>query len=705
MKRTSLLVTAIIALTFLLIGAASAAPGKPRPQTASAAARQITPSAGHVNDDTIPEDIGDLSCPITEEDLPAEDMAGLSPSGRAAYLSLKKGEYYCTKAQELWEQGDVDGAINSLDTAYSFLLKADAQDKAKSAELIQPKEDLRVIISQRLVEIYATRYVTAQGDNNGILMPAADNRYVKAEIALLTGPESDFFARAYARSGLYRPLILEKFRKAGLPDELSWLPLIESGFKVSAFSSARALGLWQFIASTGIRFGLGRDKFVDERMDPEKSTDAAIKYLKALHDMFGDWTTCLAAYNCGEGRVIREINRKKIPYLDNFWDLYENLPRETARYVPRFFATLMIIKDPAKYGMTLPDLLQPPTYKTVRLTRQLHMIQIAQAAGFSEDDLVALNPELRLRMTPPTPYDLKVPQTAPSDLSASLDNIPEYVPPRPRYTYYKVKRGENLGMLSKRFGISVSTICLLNHLRPGASLYVGKVLKIPTAVCEPPVMVAAAETGGNGNATAGSSQEAAAETPGATAPAKDESAEAGPETRKSPSETPKKDETPAARKGASAREDRAASEDRESAREDRGKGKDKKRGKGKKGEEKKASQPQAPSRPRTVILTHTVQKGDTIFNLAQRYNTTIPVIVKANDLPSKRIRIGQTLKLPTSNPPAPEEKASARTYKVKKGDTCASIARKFDMSFGRFLKLNKFTTKTRLKPGQVVKVE
>lgn len=699
MKKAALYLTIIIAASITICGISAAAPGKP-------ASSEKSPEAASsaLTDSTIPDDISDLSCPITEDDLPSEDMATLSPSAKAAMLSIRKGEYYCTKAQELWEQGDVDGAIHSLDMAYQHLLRADAQDKAKAPELIQLKEDLRVIISQRLVEIYATRYVTAQGENNGIQMPGTDNKYVNYEIGLLTGIESGFFKRSYARSGMYRPLILEKLKKAGLPEELSWLPLIESGFKHSAFSPARALGLWQFIPSTGIRFGLSRDKFIDERMDPDKSTDAAIKYLKALHDMFGDWTTCLAAYNCGEGRVIREINKKKIPYLDNFWDLYESLPRETARYVPRFFATLMIIKDPAKYGMDLPDLEQKPQFKVVRLTRQLHLTQIAEVMGLDEGSLVMLNPELKLRMTPSDPYDLKVPQTFDGDLITMLENVQDYVPPKPTYTYHTVKHGDTLTNLARKYGVSVSTICLLNGLRAEASLYKGKVLKIPTAVCEPPVLVASAKDSESSTDDASSQPAAAEEKP--EKPADRASAGANDEEGAKPAKPVRKSKAELARE--------KAEQARQAAREEREE-KDRLAREKKKEEREKKS----PSKPKTSILSHTVQKGDTIFNLAQRYSTTIPAIIKANDLPNKRIMIGQTLKIPTSKPPEEKKssdkksgdkksatkKSSGKTYKVKKGDTAISIARKFDMSFSDFLKLNDFTKKTKVRLGQVVKVE
>ena len=129
--------------------------------------------------------------------------------------------------------------------------------------------------------------------------------------------------------------------------------MVESWFKVRALSRASALGMWQFISSTGLRYGLKRDAWVDERLDPEKSTDAAIGYLTDLHALFGDWPKALAAYNCGESRVLR-LSRRSSEYVD-FWDLYGGLPRETRRYVPRLFAALQIIENPQKYGVTLPD--------------------------------------------------------------------------------------------------------------------------------------------------------------------------------------------------------------------------------------------------------------------------------------------------------------------------------------------------------------
>ncbi|MBT8368033.1 MAG: lytic transglycosylase domain-containing protein, partial [Deltaproteobacteria bacterium] len=310
----------------------------------------------------------------------------------------------CELSQDYWQQGELENAVEALDRAYALILSVDTSDQPK---LIQQKEDLRFMISKRILEIYASRNIVVNGNHNAI--PVGINRHVQAEINLFTkGAERQFFIQSLKLSGRYRDRIAGALQEAGLPEELSWLPLIESGFKTHALSRSRALGLWQFIPSTGYKFGLRRNKFIDERMDPAKSTRAAIDYLKELHGMFGDWSTVLAAYNCGEGRVLRVIRSQNINYLDNFWDLYELLPRETARYVPRFLATLHILNNLENYGMDQVVLDQPLEFETVIVNKQVSLGNVAKAIGADEKVLKDLNPELRYKIVPDDSYKLRV---------------------------------------------------------------------------------------------------------------------------------------------------------------------------------------------------------------------------------------------------------------------------------------------------------
>jgi membrane-bound lytic murein transglycosylase D len=392
---------------------------------------------------------------------------------------------YCKTSQEFWAEGYLDKAIDALDQAYELILKVDPES---NPEFIQQKEDLRFMISKRILEIHASRYTAVNGNHNAI--PLIMNSYVKQEIQSFQGPERNFFIESYKRSGMYRDEIVNALKEAGLPEDLSWLPLIESGFKVKALSSARALGLWQFIPSTGYKFDLNRDTWIDERLDPDKSTTAAISYLEELHQIFGDWTTVLAAYNCGEGTVLQKIRSQKINYLDNFWDLYEKLPRETARYVPRFLATLYIIKDPEKYGITLGEPDEPIPYEVVTIDKQVNLDTVADNLDIPANDLTALNPELRYDVTPGTPYAIKIPLGKGESLLAKIADIPEWSPPKRAYVYHKVQKGETLSLIALKYHTTVRNIIWVNNIHKKHFIKSGQKLKIPVAGGRVPKLLA-----------------------------------------------------------------------------------------------------------------------------------------------------------------------------------------------------------------------
>ncbi|NOZ69719.1 MAG: LysM peptidoglycan-binding domain-containing protein [Deferribacteres bacterium] len=381
---------------------------------------------------------------------------------------------YCNAAQEFWSEGNLEKAIEMLDQAYALVLQVDTNEYPG---LIQQKEDLRFMISKRILEIYASRYTAVNGNHNEI--PLTMNEHVAKEIKRFQGPDRRFFLESYKRSGRYMNMIVAALKEAGLPEDLAWLPLIESGFKVRAMSRARALGLWQFISSTGSKFGLKRDTWVDERLDPEKSTRAAIAYLKELHNIFGDWTTVLAGYNCGEGTVLRTIRNQRINYLDNFWDLYKELPRETARYVPKFLATLHILKDPEKYGFTLGEPDPPVLYESVTIEKPVLLKTVARELGIPLKVLTELNPELRYQVTPATPYALKVPAGMTEVLLAKLEEIPGWAPPENAYVYHRVKKGETLSLIAMKYRTTVRKIIMANDIRRKHFIRVGQKLKIP----------------------------------------------------------------------------------------------------------------------------------------------------------------------------------------------------------------------------------
>jgi membrane-bound lytic murein transglycosylase D len=362
-----------------------------------------------------------------------------------------------------------------LDRAYHLILSVDTSDQPK---LIQQKEDLRFMISKRILEIYASRHIVVNGSHNAI--PVVVNRHVQAEINLFTkGGERRFFIESLKRSGRYRDRIVSALKEAGLPEELSWLPLIESGFKTHALSRSRALGLWQFIPSTGYKFGLQRDKFIDERMDPAKATRAAIDYLKELHSMFGDWSTVLAAYNCGEGRVLRVIRSQNINYLDNFWDLYEKLPRETARYVPRFLATLHVLNNLETYGMDQIIVDPPLEFESVFVNKQVSLKNIAKAIGVKEKALKDLNPELRYKILPGDSYSLRIPSGNAKLLLSQIDDMPVSRPPQRAYVYHRVRQGETLSVIARKYRTSVGRIMRANKMSRSNYIVAGKRLKIP----------------------------------------------------------------------------------------------------------------------------------------------------------------------------------------------------------------------------------
>jgi membrane-bound lytic murein transglycosylase D len=261
------------------------------------------------------------------------------------------------------------------------------------------------------------------------------------------------------------------------------MPLVESGFKVRAYSVARALGLWQFIPSTGYRFGLERSNWIDERMDPHKATQAAIAYLTELHGLFGDWLTALAAYNCGEHLVLRLLSSQPVSYFDHFWDLYLRLPRETRRYVPRFLAVLAIIQEPERYGFVLPEPATPPEWEVLRTERTADLAELERRLELPDGTIKGLNPELRRNATPSDPYDVKVPKGMLDRVASAITQLPARVlqaaaPAAGGDGTHRVRPGETLSRVAARYGTSVDALVALNGLSSPDRLTPGQRLRV-----------------------------------------------------------------------------------------------------------------------------------------------------------------------------------------------------------------------------------
>jgi hypothetical protein len=235
------------------------------------------------------------------------------------------------------------------------------------------------------------------------------NKLVDKRLYFLTHRLKPRFAEWLGRSSRYLPLMLDIIEEKGLPAHIVFLPLIESGFKTSAFSRAQAAGQWQFIAPTAKRYGLRIDQWVDERRDPEKATIAAANYLSDLYEMFNSWNLALAGYNCGENRIAKAISESG---TNNFWKLRHLLPQETRNYVPTYIAAAMIAKDPVYYGFKNVKYERPLEFDLVMLGYPMNLKTVAHMVGTSVRMLRKLNPELKTNKTPPdvSHYLLRIPE-------------------------------------------------------------------------------------------------------------------------------------------------------------------------------------------------------------------------------------------------------------------------------------------------------
>ncbi len=355
---------------------------------------------------------------------------------------------------------DLEPLVSEPEISLDQELKALASTGSWEEPLI-PKEETQICLDPEMAEpLYD--------------FPVVVNRQVQMYIDLFQGKQRKYFAKWLGRSGRYRDLIKSELEAAGLPKDLLYLAMIESGFNQRAYSKSKAVGLWQFMSGTGRDYGLSVTRYVDERRDAEKSTKAAAAYLKDLYEEFGDWYLAVAAYNGGPGTMRKAIKKSK---SRDFWKIAQNrsLRMETKRYVPKLIAAIMIAKQPEKYGFTDLAYAEPMTWETLEVGPGLSMAAVAILTSSSEKDIILLNQELRTSKTPLNQerYRVKIPSGTKMLAQSNLPRLHSVV--QTDYQTHVVKKGETLAKICRRYNINTTTLLKVNkltsrNLKPGTRL-------------------------------------------------------------------------------------------------------------------------------------------------------------------------------------------------------------------------------------------
>lgn len=324
-------------------------------------------------------------------------------------------------------------------------------------------------------------------------IPLAYNYIVRGHINRYVDTAPGTMSRILGLSQLYFPLIENELMAADMPIELRALPIIESALQVNAVSRAGAVGLWQFMPATGKSYGLEINTLVDERRDPIRSTKAAIHFLKDLYRIFGDWTLAIAAYNCGPGNVNKAIARSG---GKSFWEIYDYLPRETRGYVPAFIAATYAYNYHREHNIEMTKTPIPLALDTIHVNRVMHLEQIASTIDVNMETLRMLNPQYRMDIIPAStkPYTLILPQRNVNQyiereteiIAKDSTYLKEYLNPvnldkkrlETRVTYHRIKRGETLGGIARRYGVTVSQLMRWNGIKNASRIREGQRLRI-----------------------------------------------------------------------------------------------------------------------------------------------------------------------------------------------------------------------------------
>jgi membrane-bound lytic murein transglycosylase D len=538
-------------------------------------------------------------------------------------------------------------------------------------------------------------------------------RYVSRYQSDLRG----FYGRGLERSGRFVPFMQSILAQQGVPTELAYLPLIESGFQTGAVSRAGAVGPWQFMRATGRRYGLRIDRDVDERRDPIKSTEAAGRYLRDLYDMFNDWHLSLAAYNTGEGNIARILETRG---WQDYWAMGRRgyLVRETREYVPRFLAALQIARSPEAYGFERPDA-ELLTFDWVRVSRPISLATVAQLCGTSTSHIRDLNPALTRGVVPYNGYTLRIPKGMKKSFMAAAANLPApqtYAAKtrgsarcngrQPDGTHC-LRSGETVGAVAKRYGISTQALLKANNIRDPRRLSVGQALVIPglapeeeteavsvarTAPRTAPLTyrIRSGETLGMVASRHGMSAAALARYNGIRNVNRVRVGQA----IQIPGRGQAKGTTRLAARPAAVEPRVATKEVERSA----------------------YTVPSVTDPPRrSAQRSHKVRSGESAFVIAQRHGVSLDALLRANGLrKTAKLKVGQNLVIPAGKA-APARAASAdrreqpmkltgATHTVRAGDTVYSIAKRYRVSVQSLCSANSLGNGRNIRVGQKLRL-
>ncbi|MBP1609057.1 MAG: mltD 2 [Acidobacteria bacterium] len=362
----------------------------------------------------------------------------------------------------------------------SYLKPPDASEEESESAVVDELDSLDlipVIVDPSLQNTVAADLLDKKYD-----IPITLNDKVMEALDYWLNRGRKYFADGLVRSGRYQDMITRIFRDEGLPLDLMYLAQVESLFKTNALSRAQAKGIWQFGKGTAIRYGLKVNSYVDERSDPEKSTRAAARYLSDLFAMFNDWNLVLAAYNWGEGKVQNVMERSG---LNDFWklcDLKRKLPKETKNHVPLIQASIILARNPEKYGLP-KELDAPLSYDLVSVSKPVDLKAVAKIFGITLEELKQLNPSLRRSSTPPNypDFQLKVPAGSDSELLQKVAELPPVKVKAVAATgnRYKVQAGDTLSSIAQRYRITLAALQNANAGVSAKALRAGSWIQLP----------------------------------------------------------------------------------------------------------------------------------------------------------------------------------------------------------------------------------